>query len=374
MTKLTRTLAAILLALVLYLALWPVPIDPVAWSPPADTTNTGPYARNERLDPIEALSLAGHVGPEDLAVDVDGRIYAATEHGVIVRLDADGKNPTAFADTGGRPLGIAFDPAGNLMVADAFRGLLEIDVAGAVTVLADDADGKPILYADDVDVAADGKVYFSDASTKFGAKQWGGTMAASRLEIIEHRCTGRLLEYDPATRRARTLLGDLCFANGVAVAHDGSFVLVNDTAEYKVVRHHLSGPKAGERDLFAEALPGFPDNLSRGLDGTYWLALVTPRIPIVDRAAGSPFLRRLVMRLPQALQPQAVPFIHLVAFDGDGRLLDDLQRPRADHIVTSVTETREHLYLGSLTSPMLQRWKKRGLAPRPGAAASALAE
>ncbi|MBU1903427.1 MAG: hypothetical protein KJ573_07525, partial [Proteobacteria bacterium] len=118
--------------------------------------------------------------------------------GRIVRLNADGSNPQNWVDTKGRPLGIDFDSKGNLIVADAFRGLLSIAPDGTVTELAVVADGVPIRYADDVDVAADGKIYFSDASTKFGAKDWGGTYEASLLDINEHGGHGRLLVYDPA--------------------------------------------------------------------------------------------------------------------------------------------------------------------------------
>ena len=39
----------------------------------------------------------------------------------------------------------------------------------SVETLTDSVDGTPILYADDLDIADDGIIYFSDASTKFGA-------------------------------------------------------------------------------------------------------------------------------------------------------------------------------------------------------------
>ena len=76
--------------------------------------------------------------------------------------------------------------------------------------------GIPIRFADDVAVAADGKVYFSDASTKFGAKESGGTCEASLLDLMEHGGHGRLIVYDPATGVANTLMDGLNFANGVA--------------------------------------------------------------------------------------------------------------------------------------------------------------
>ena len=78
---------------------------------------------------------------------------------------------------------------------------------------------------------------FSGASTRFGAAESGGTYAASLLDLMEHTRNGRLLVYDPETGRATTLLDGLSFANGVAVSPDQSFVLVNETGEYRVIRH-----------------------------------------------------------------------------------------------------------------------------------------
>ncbi|MBW1852028.1 MAG: SMP-30/gluconolactonase/LRE family protein, partial [Deltaproteobacteria bacterium] len=177
--KILWSLIIIIVVIVLYLVAWPVSIDPIAWEAPPNPGYTGAFAVNERLKGVETLPIADNHGPEDIALDSQGRIYAATHGGRIVRLNADGSNPENWVDTKGRPLGIDFDRKGNLIVADAFRGLLSIAPDGTITELATTAGGVPIRFADDVDVAADGKIYFSDASTKFGAKESGGAYEAS---------------------------------------------------------------------------------------------------------------------------------------------------------------------------------------------------
>src|SRR5512133_3649064 len=118
-------------ALAAYFCLWPVPIDPVAWQAPANPGATGPYARNDRLRGVEAL--AAGPGPEDVAMGSGGAPYTGLQDGRIVRIPGG----RTFVNTGGRPLGMQFDVQGNLIVADAFRGLLSITPAGAVSVLAD---------------------------------------------------------------------------------------------------------------------------------------------------------------------------------------------------------------------------------------------
>ena len=357
--KIFLGLIIIIAVIVLYFIAWPVPIDPVAWEAPPNPGYTGPFAPNTRLKGIEVFPIGDNKGPEDIALDSEGRIYAATHDGWIVRLQPDGSNPENWVQTGGRPLGIDFDNSGNLIVADAFVGLLSISPEGDLKTLATEADGIPILYADDVDVAADGKIYFSDASTKFGAKAVGDTMAASVLEGMEHKGTGRLLVYDSGTGKTSTLVDGLCFPNGVAMGHDQTYVLVNETWNYRVLRYWLSGPKKGQTEPLIENLPAFPDNISTGDMGRYWIALVAPRVELVDNLAGKPFMRKVIQRMPAFLQPKALPFGHIIAVDGYGNVLEDLQDPEGAYpINTSVTEAKDYLYIGSLVTPVLGRLSK----------------
>ena len=357
--KIILAVLILLVLVVLYFLLWPVPIDPVAWEAPPNPGYTGPFATNERLKGIEMLGIGDNSGPEDIALDKQGRIYAATHEGRIIRLQADGSNPENWADTKGRPLGIDFDNEGNLIVADAYRGLLRIMPDAEIVVLATEADGKPIHYADDVDVAADGKIYFSDASTKFGAKQWGGTYKASLIDLMEHGGHGRLLVYDPAAGKATTLLAGLNFANGVAVSHDQRYVLVNETGSYRVIRYWITGSNKGKSATLIGNLPSFPDNISRGLDGRYWVALVSPRSRDLDNMSGNPFLRKVVQRMPAFMRPKAVPYGHIIAIDGNGKVLYDLQDPDCAYPAnTSVTETKGYLYIGSLFADVMGRLPK----------------
>lgn len=342
-----------------YFLAWPVPVEPVAWQAPPNPGYTGPFAVNERLKGIERVSIGDNQGPEDIALDAQGRIYAATHEGRIIRLEADGSNPENWVDTGGRPLGIDFDGTGNLIVADAYVGLLSIAPDGQIAKLATEASGIPIRYADDVDVAADGKIYFSDASTKFGAKDWIGTYEASLFDINEHGGHGRLIVYDPATRKAETLLDGLNFANGVAVSSDQTYVLVNETGAYRVVRYWIAGPNKGKAEPLIENLPSFPDNISTGINGRYWVAFVSPRNALLDSLSGKPFLRKVIQRMPGFLRPKAIAYGHIIAIDGHGKVLEDLQDPAGAYpIITSVTETPDYLYIGSLVNPSIGKLPK----------------
>lgn len=364
-----RVILLLIFAVVMYLCFWPVPVEPVAWVPPVDAGYTGPYAANTHLAnqthvSLLAVGTAEEVtGPEDIALDAAGRIYTGTNGGRIVRF-APGENagdaakftvgePEVWCETGGRPLGLDFDARGNLIVADAARGLLQIDPDAKITVLTNEAGGVPIRYADDLDIAQDGRIYFSDASTKFGAMEFGGVEPSSRLDILEHGGHGRLLVYDPADQSTRVVLDGIDFANGVALAADDSYVLINETGSYRVLRYWLRGPRAvaGQQpEVWLDNLPGFPDNIERDRSANlFWIALVSPRSAALDSMAGSPFLRRLAFRLPAFLQPRPVAYIQIIAVDPDGRVVHNLQDPAGGfHANTSVYATADALYLGSL--------------------------
>jgi sugar lactone lactonase YvrE len=333
----------------LYLLLWPVPIDPAAWTPPEAPALVDIYEQNTRLTPVEKLGDGVGVGPEDVAVDALGRIYGGMEDGRIVRFQTDGSQPEVFANTGGRPLGLHFDSAGNLIVADAHKGLLAISPDSSITVLSTEQGGIPFRFADDVDIATNGTIYFSDASFKF-------TFEENIADLMEHRPNGRLLAYDPGTRTTRLVLDKLYFANGVAISPDQSFVLVVETSKFRVKRYWLTGPRKGESEIFIENLPGFPDGISCNNKDTFWLALVSPRQPDVEATLPRPFLRKIIMRLPEVLLPAPKNYGFVLGLDMEGHVVYNLQDPAASYAqISSVQEQEGMLYLGSLVEDSIGR-------------------
>ena len=295
MKKLSGIIVLLLAGAALYLALKTSPIDPLAWDAPAAPQMTGVLEPNDTLMKAELLGQGQLHGPEDTAVDSQGRVYAGLADGRVVRLDASGKVET-FVDTGGRPLGMDFDAAGNLILADAWKGLLRIDPQGKVETLATEADGVPFAFTDDLDIASDGRIYFSDASSKFHQPDY-------ILDLLEARPHGRLLRYDPSTGKTEVLLKDLYFANGVALSANEDFVLVNETYRYRITRYWLKGEKAGQHEVFIDNLPGLPDNLQGDRKGTFWVALPTPRKADADFLHRHPWLKAQLAKLPRMFLP-----------------------------------------------------------------------
>ena len=358
-------LAAIIF-LVAYLLLWPVPVKPQPWAAPKAPGHAGPHAVNTKLAGLNAIDLAGDEGPEHIVMR-DGLLYTALASGAIVRMKPDGSSREVVVRTGGRPLGFDFDASGALLIADPLYGdhggLLRAIGSGdqaKVELLSDNVQGDPIRYADGVVVAKNGKVYFTDASRRFGAKAWGGTFNASVLDVVEHSSTGRVLEYDPVTKSTRIMLSGLCFANGIALSADEQSLFVNETGAYRIWKMPVTTKNANaqspgtEVKVLFDNLPGHPDNLMRGLDGKIWVGLVKPRNPTIDKLAGKPWLRSLSLRLPKALWPVPPAYGHVFAFDESGKVLVDLQDPSGAYPeATAVTEPDDRLYIQSLHAKTL---------------------
>jgi sugar lactone lactonase YvrE len=307
-------------------------------------------AVDTRLDRLRRYPLPASHGPEDVVVDPDGRVVTGAEDGRLWRwpagADGDAPVPELVAETGGRPLGIEIDPRdGSLIVCDAVRGLLRVTGDGSITPLTDRAAGKPIAFCNNAAVAGDGTVYFTDSSDRYGISTW-------RLDLLEHRPNGRLLRYDPASGDTDVVADGLYFPNGVALTPDGSALLFVETSTHRLMRVPLDG---GSPTQLAD-LPAYPDNMAAVGDGTYWIALASPRLAVLERSLPYPWLRQLVALVPQRLQPQPKRYGLVALVDGDGRVLRTLHGPAGGYMM--ITGVRQHgstLWLGSLAESAVAR-------------------
>ncbi len=296
-------------------------------------------------------------GAEDVVVATSGRhegaAFTGTEDGAIWRVAHDGRRVDRVAHTGGRPLGIEYDADGRLVVCDAHRGLLRVDPDdGSVVVLAAEVDGVAMRFCNNAALGADGVIWFSDSSRHFGIERW-------KDEMAQDTRTGRLLRRDP-DGAVEVVLDGLSFANGVALAQDRSFVAVAECRGRTVLRHRLTGSRAGETDLLVADLPGYPDNIASGSDGLIWVTIAAPVDLVVEALGRAPrWLRRQATRIPERLQPEPKRTVRVQAYDDAGDLIHDIDLP-ADrfHMVTGVREHDGRVWLGSLHEPALA-WTDR---------------
>jgi sugar lactone lactonase YvrE len=330
-----------------YFLFWPTKGNPEAWkAPKAPSLETGPYAGNERLKPIKRIAKGVGYGPESLAIDPSsGDLLTGYANGTVVRISRDGKRSEIFGTTGGRPLGLAICPDRSVLVADALKGLVRIRAKGApAEVLATGANGVTFGFVDNI--AADAQcryAYFTDASSKWG-------YGHDREDIVEHGGHGRLLRYELSTGKITLIMAGINFANGVVLGPDEKYVLLNESGAYRTLRIYVSQDRFGDTGLFADNMPGLPDNISFNGKDRVWVALPVPRNALLDFLSDSPFLRTIILRVMAIVD---LPIRHramAMAYDLDGNLVANLQYEGegAYSYITQVTELDGDLYFGSL--------------------------
>ena len=319
-----------------------------------------PHETPPKLADATLLGVGEVDGPEDVILDAEGNLYCGTRDGHIMRLPVgDPSKVETLAKIGGRPLGLAMDREGRIIACVAGMGLVRVTMAGAVELLTDQTDRSffsvqddtTIRMADDLDIAPDGTIYFTDATKRYDIENWG-------LDLLEGRPNGRLLSYDPATKRTRTVCDNLVFPNGVCVTHDGKHLLVASTWDCSILIFDLANLSAGPR-VFLKGLPGYPDNINRASNGGYWIALAGMRNPVIDLAMKHPGLRR---RMTRGVPPTNWLFGNLniggvLRIDRHGAIVDALwDRPDgALYMITSMREHKGALYLGGVTNNKIGR-------------------
>ncbi|XP_055805271.1 protein STRICTOSIDINE SYNTHASE-LIKE 5-like [Solanum dulcamara] len=313
-----------------------------------------PKRNNQMLRGSEKIGVNELLSPEDVAYDQNsGVIYTGCVDGWVkkVKVNESAADSTVedWVFTGGRPLGLALGIHGEVIVADADKGLLlNVTSEGEIKVLTEEAEGLKFKLADAVDIADDGAIYFSDASYKYKFKDY-------IYDFLEGRPYGRLLSYDPSTKQTRTLLSELYFANGVAVSPDQNYVIFCETPLRKCQKYYIKGERKGTVDMFVDNLPGYPDNIRYDGEGHYWIAFATEKTYSWDLAQRYPFIRKIMAIFVKYVgQPKAEK--------NGGVLSVDLQGNPVEHyydedltMVSSGIKIGDHLYCGSVKSRYILR-------------------
>ncbi|XP_045689657.1 adipocyte plasma membrane-associated protein isoform X3 [Phyllostomus hastatus] len=347
------------------------PIDPQPLSFKEPPRLLGVLQPNTKLRQVERLFENQLIGPESIA-NIGDVMFSGTADGRVIKFENGevdtiaqfGSGPCKTLDdepTCGRPLGIRAGPNGTLFVADAYKGLFEVNPwkREVTLLLSSDTpiEGRKMSFVNDLTITRDGrKIYFTDSSSKWQRRDY-------LLLVMEGTDDGRLLEYDTETKEVKVLLDHLRFPNGVQLSPAEDFILVAETTMARIRRFYVSGLMKGGADLFVENLPGFPDNIRPSSSGGYWVCMATirptPGFSVLDFLSERPSIKRMIFKLfSQEMVMKFLPWYSLVLELSDsGAFWRSLHDPdgQAAIYVSEVHEHDGHLYLGSFKAPFLGR-------------------
>lgn len=328
------------LGVFLYFFLTPSPIEPVPLEfPRTDLPDNGALASL-------STTLSEYCrGCEDLDLSADMRwLYTGHEDGRLLRFDRHHPDaPELITRFRSRPLGMDLIGDSALYVCVEREGLVRVDLKrGSHTILVSQYEGRAFQLTDDVDVAPDGRVYFTDASDQYGDEDL-------QLDLLEGRGNGAFYRYDPTTGQTERLIDDLHFANGVAISPEGDFAIINETGAFRALRYWITGPRSGSHEVFVEGLPGWPDGVSCGPDDRYYLTLISPRTGLHDFILPRPWTRKLTTKLPRSWWPKPVRGNQILALSPAGELLEHWTDMSPDFSgIASVERREDSLFLGTL--------------------------
>lgn len=361
-----------ILTFLIYVLVLPKEHFPVQYSLPDPPVLEGTLEVNDHLLKAEKLFEGKVVGPETIIYQqghfytgtADGRIVVI-RHGEVRTVAHLGKklcNVTSYDDEPmcGRPLGMKFDADGYLLVIDTYSGLYRINVAtGDVHLLLPSSvriDGRPLSFLNSLDVASDGMIYLTDSSVY--------TRRDFLLDGLDGRPTGRLLRYDPVKNTTEVLLENLRFANGIQLSRYEDFILICETFAARILKYNIKGINAGRAEVFAENLPGTPDNIKLSASGGFWVGLPFVRYQgktfnSLDFLASRTWLRLLMTQFVKFVSAKVIPAsgTMILELNSNGKIVRTLMDIDGKHLhsITEVEDIAGVLYLGSFHESYIAR-------------------
>jgi sugar lactone lactonase YvrE len=301
------------------------------------------------LPAYDLIPLPGE-GPEDVVVGSDGSIYTGLLDGRILAVAPEDGAVREVAKTGGRPLGLEATQGGRLLICDSPKGLLELDLkTGALQTLVTHDGAELLIFCSNVVAAPDGDLFFTVSSMRYDIHDW-------KKDIVENVPTGRVYRR-VADGTLTRLMGGLRFANGLVRTRDGKGLIIAETAGRRLLRLWLAGDRVGTSEVIAE-LPGFPDNLAANDDGLVWVAFASEPNPALEVIHKLPlFLRRLVARLPESVQPKPSRVAWVAAYDENGACVHDFKWTDGGFaMVTGVCRLGQRVWCAGLKEHALMRF------------------
>ena len=238
----------------------------------------------EALDPrFSALTLGGaaverlHTGSRWTEGPVwfgDGRflLWSDIPNDRMLRWREEDGSVSVFRAPARYSNGNTRDRQGRLVTCEhGSRSVTRTEPDGTISVLIDRFDGRRLNAPNDVAVAADGSIWFSDPGY--------GILGHYEGEEGEFELPTRVYRLDPATGEATVAAEDFDRPNGLCFSPDGALLYVGDTGgshteggPRHIRRFHVAGGRLTGGEVFAEMAPGLADGMRTDRHGNLWVA------------------------------------------------------------------------------------------------------
>ena len=332
-------------------------LNPISWQPPKKAV----MEVNDKLISSKKIDLKGWHGPEDIVFDEQGNLYCGVHiaeqdfsDGKILKISPDG-DVNVFYDAGSWVAGLHFDYQNNLIALSHKHGLISISPEKQIIVLANkDENNRPFLIPNGLDIASDGNIYFSNTSHRSAY-----SIKYGRKLIMELKPNGGLYQYNPITKKVTTLIDGTYFGNGVVLSQNEDFILMTETTKYRIIKYWLKGKKKGEKEIFMDNLPGFPNGISIREDGSFWLGFSTKRNDALDKIHPKKSMKKIVYGLPEFMQPKQDEYGIILNISEEGKVLSSIYDTTGKVIpeAGAVKENNGVLYIGGDFIPFIGCYK-----------------
>ncbi len=254
----------------------------------------------------------------------------------------------------GVPLGINFDNDKNLLVADAYYGILRIS-----NFRSNDSVKVEHLFSNQGTIRFFNSVLQSSKTNKIYFTTSGNRDLKDYLtEAIEANGNGKLWELDPTTKQTKVLLSDLRFANGLVMNRDQTKLFISETSGNRLRVYEI---ESGKQTKINENFPCHTDNLkvSNVNPNEFIAGCSAPRTPIIKYAQRFPFLIGIMKAFP-TIYDLVRPKLFLIAyFDRETGELKRFLYNKQETKASSISEGYEignYIYIGSYHNHYLLRF------------------
>jgi len=192
-----------------------------------------------------------------------------------MRLVEDDNHLSVFRTPSFNSNGNTVDREGRLLSCEhSGRRVTRTELDGTITVIADKYDGKPLNSPNDLVVASNGTIWFTDPSYGIGGNYEG-------LKAEQEQATHNVYRVDPQTGKVSLIVDDFTQPNGICFSPDEKKLYVIDSgithggpAHIRVFDADIDAGKVSNSKVFAEGFaPGLTDGMRCDIEGNVWCSM-----------------------------------------------------------------------------------------------------